>query len=134
MNKFWRNVLPRRIDDERVAPGFLRQGVASILNGIVVSTSLGKHHTDWTSISIHMPMDKRQLRVLLHRIADSKPQRTVISIGDRKQRAERTVSGIVDIADGAVHVVSLGHITCGFTMAWMCYGDDIVDWIAKRLP
>ncbi len=113
-------------------PFFLRHGIASLMTSAVELTSLGKMTTDWRMTSVEMGERELQLKSFLDIIADQKPH---MSWRRRpRERAEFLCQAVVAGAEGALEVLSLGYLKADWHMAWLCYGEDIVDWCADRLP
>ncbi len=110
--------------EPRIRPFMLRCGVAYVMSGIVEVSSLGKMFTDWRMTAVKMAEEKHELRKFLERVANQRPRRA--HHGDR---AYATVAGAIAIAQGSMEILSLGRLTADWTMQWMCFGEEIIEWM-----
>lgn len=124
-----RKLLPE-LAKSKNRPWLMRHGLASVLHATVELSSLGKMTTDWTLDSTFMSENKTELRRFLEHVSRTKPQ---MSWRRRPlERAEILGGAVVRLAEGTVELLSCGLVTTQWTMLWMCYGDEIVEWCAKK--
>lgn len=122
-----RRLLPLRTSKP---PLYARCGLAALMNGWVEAVSLGKLTTDWTMCAVSMAEDRLELEKFLNFVAASKPYTT--HRRGAPERAYVAIQGLVYMAEGALELGSAGYLTADWGMLWMCYGEDVVDWLAER--
>lgn len=122
-----RSLLPELVKSPN-RPAFVRHGLAAVMEGSVGLTSFGKMTSDWRMRSVWMG-DKRELRKFL----DGLPKPYGTWRRRRLERAEFMAQSAVTFAQGAVELISCGALTTRWSMLWLCYGDDVFDWVAKKL-
>jgi hypothetical protein len=124
--KTWRRLLPTRTTKHGF---FARHGLASIMNGWVELSSLGKLTCDWTMLATEMSEDKSELEEFLNAAAHHKPYPS--NRRDLEDRAYLALGGAVRLAEGFLELGTAGHLTADWGIVWMCYGEDAIEWATR---